>query len=61
MYLVECPRHFTDLVYGVHIDRIDLDTGGRVVGLAHPPDRLGQPDPGDLQGAGAQPLQRADH
>ena len=59
--LVEGPRDFTDLVRGVDVDRLDVQRDAGSVGLAHPADRLRQPDAGDLQRARPQAAQRPDH
>ncbi len=61
MNLVEGPGNLTDLVEGIHVYRVNVDRNVIAVGLAHAPDRLGQPDARHLERSGAQPPQRPHH
>ena len=61
VHLVERPRHLTDLVRGIHVDRHHIQRDALTVGLGHPADHLRQPQPGHLEGTSPQLAQRPHH
>jgi len=60
VHLIKRPRHLTNLVSRIHLDRLDIQRPGALT-LVDPPHRLRQPHPRHLERARAQPAQRADH
>ena len=63
VHLIKRPRHLTNLIRGIHVDRHHVQQRPRAFPLAltHPAHRLRQPHSGDLQRTGPQPPQRPHH